>query len=68
MALYYVNKNSQANGDHEVHRFGCSWLPEQHNRIYLGNFSSCAPAVRAARQYFSQVNGCYYCSRACHTQ
>ena len=68
MAFYYVNMNSQANGDHEVHRLGCSWLPEQHNRIYLGDFVSCALAVRAARQYFWQVNGCYYCSYICHTQ
>ena len=28
MALHYANKNSQANEDYEVHRFGCSWLPE----------------------------------------
>lgn len=24
---YYVNKNSQSNGDHEVHTRSCSFLP-----------------------------------------
>ncbi len=67
MSRYYVNKNGQANGDHEVHRTGCSFMPNPENRIYLGDFATCGPAVRAARAYYSQVNGCYYCSKACHT-
>ena len=67
MARYYVNKNSQTNGDHEVHTTGCSWLPDAANRIYLGDFASCGPAVREARKHYLQVNGCYYCSNACHT-
>ncbi len=67
MASYYVNKNAQSNGDHEVHREGCSWLPNALNRIYLGAFSSCVGAVNEARKYYSQVNGCYYCSNECHT-
>jgi hypothetical protein len=68
MAQYYVNKNGQSNGDHEVHKSGCSYMPMAHNRIALGDYSTCSPAVNAARQYYSQVNGCYYCSNACHTQ
>lgn len=68
MAKHYVNKNVQSNGDHEVHKEDCSWLPEVHNRIYLGNFESCRPAVQEARKHYGQVNGCYYCSSACHTQ
>lgn len=67
MAPYYVNKNAQANGDHEVHRRGCSWMPLPENRIYLGSFLSCHGAVAAASMYFLRVNGCYYCSSACHT-
>ena len=65
---YYVNKNVQSNGDHEVHTTGCSWLPEASNRIYLGEFATCGPAVTEARKHFTQVNGCYYCSNPCHTQ
>ena len=67
MASYYVNKNQQANGDHEIHTTGCSYLPEAHNRIYLGEFTSCAPAVTKAREYYPQSNGCFYCSKDCHT-
>jgi hypothetical protein len=68
MARYYVNKNAQANGDHEVHTTGCEWLPEDENRIYLGDFSNCHDAVREARKHYTQTNGCYFCSRDCHTQ
>lgn len=68
MANYYVNKNKQPNGDQEVHRDNCSFMPDPINRIYLGVFDSCHEAVRAARKHYRQVNGCYYCSNACHTQ
>ena len=65
---YYVNKNAQANGDHEVHTTGCSYMPNSVNRIYLGEHSSCRTAVSEARKHYRQVNGCYYCARDCHTQ
>ena len=67
MASYYVNDNAQANGDHEVHREGCSFMPYPQNRTYLGEYEYCAPAVAKAKQYYYQSNGCYYCSKACHT-
>ncbi len=67
MAKYYVNKNAQANGDHEVHKPGCSFMPDPENRIYLGGFTSCKDAVREAKKYYNRVNGCYFCSRECHT-
>ena len=67
MARYYVNKNVQPNGDHEVHKSGCSWFPNPENRTYLGDFYSCSSAVIEARRYYTQVNGCYYCSEDCHT-
>jgi hypothetical protein len=68
MAAYYVNRNAQPNGDHEVHEQGCSFMPASENRIYLGDFSSCRSAVSKAREHFTQVNGCYYCANSCHTQ
>ena len=67
MARYYVNKNAQDNRDHEVHRWGCEWMPSEENRLYLGDFSNCFDAVRKAKQHYSQSNGCFYCSRNCHT-
>ena len=67
MASYYVNDSAQQNGDHEVHREGCRFVPLPRNRTYLGQFGTCFPAVAQARRYYRQVNGCYFCSRACHT-
>lgn len=67
MINYYVNKNAQPNGDHEVHASGCSFMPSSENRIYLGEYSNCFGAVKAAKSYYSQSNGCYYCSNECHT-
>ncbi len=64
---YYVNKNAQPNGDHEVHTSTCNWIPNSENRIYLGEFLFCSSAVSEARRYFKQCNGCYYCANACHT-
>lgn len=65
MSDYYVNKNAQSNGDHEVHVSTCAFLPS--SKLYLGNFSNCADAVREAKRHYAQSNGCYWCSNACHT-
>ena len=65
--LYYVNKNTQSNWDHEVHTSNCSFLPEEKNRIYLWSFDSCKDAVKKAKEYYPQSNWCYWCSSACHT-
>jgi hypothetical protein len=65
VASYYVNDTAQSNGDHEVHVSTCTYFPS--NRTYLGEFSSCSPAVSEARKKWSQVNGCYWCCRPCHT-
>ena len=67
MPQYYVNKQAQSNGDHEVHKSDCSYLPNEGNRQYLGSFENCQDAVKEAKKYYSQSNGCYYCSYACHT-
>ena len=67
MAYYYVNKNEQSNGDHEVHKVGCIHIPDVNNRILLGDFSNCHDAVRAAKQIYVNSDGCYYCSNECHT-
>lgn len=66
MAKYYVNKNAQDNGDHEVHKAGCSYMPLEHNRKYLGEFITCRSAVTEAKKTYTQSNGCYYCSNTCH--
>lgn len=64
---YYVNRNAQPNGDHEVHTTGCPVPPEFHNRIDLGYHLTCYTAVQAAKQHYRQSNGCRFCCPACHT-
>lgn len=67
MSMYfYVNSNAQPNGDHEVHRSDCSWLPSAENRVYLGCFSTSREAVNAARKYYRQVDGCCFCCPESH--
>lgn len=66
MAYYYVNKNAQTSGEHEVHKSGCSFIPTESNRQYLGSFDNCSDAVQEAKKYYSAVDGCYYCCSACH--
>ena len=66
MAHYYLNKNEQPSGEHEVHKEGCHRMPELQNRIYLGYFLNARDAVREARKYFDNVDGCYYCSEEAH--
>lgn len=70
MARYCVNRNSQANGDHEVHNLdaGCSYLPAPSNQLSLGHHTDCSSAVRQAKTIFTQSNGCAYCAAACHTR
>ena len=65
MASYYVNNRAQSNGDHEVHIATCQWFPS--DKKYLGEFSSCAPAVTEAKKTYAQSNGCATCCSGCHT-
>ncbi len=68
MPRYYVNKNAQSNGDHEVHQATeCPTPANEANRLYLGDFSSCHGAVAEAKKHYSQSNGCANCSPACNT-
>ncbi len=53
MATYYVNKQAQSNGDHEVHKSGCTHMPSEENKRYLGSFDNCHDAVREAKKYYA---------------
>jgi len=66
MDYYYVNKNAQSTGEHEVHNENCSYLPYSSNRKGLGYFSNCSDAIKKAKEYYSNVDGCSYCCPACH--
>ena len=74
MAKYCLNSNAQSDsGDYEVHQTSpspCSYLPVITNRIDLGEHSTCQSAVLDAKKrypgYAKKIDGCYYCSNACH--
>ena len=66
MDSYYVNKNAQVNGDHEVHKCTCTFMPEQQHRLYLGYFNNCHEALREAKETYPRTaNGCPYCCPDC---
>jgi hypothetical protein len=67
MDKYLVNTNTQSNGDHEVHKEDCGHLPKPKNRRFLGYYTGCQDAVREAKKYYRQSNGCFYCCYPCHT-
>lgn len=63
---FYVNKQAQPTGEHEVHRATCSHLPGIEHRQYLGDFLTSQEAVREAKKYYLCVDGCYYCCPESH--
>jgi len=67
MSKYYVNNTAQSNGDHEVHKEGCYWLSLANNTTYVGDFTSCKPAIEVAKRKHPKSNGCKTCSADCHT-
>lgn len=66
MKHYYVNKNAQSDGYHEVHNDECTRLPDVLNREYLGYFNNCKDGVAKAKTIYSNSDGCAYCSQECH--
>lgn len=67
---YYVNTIAQPSGEHEVHVDDntCPYPPSLANRLDLGLHETCASASAKARAYYSNVDGCYWCNRLCHTR
>jgi hypothetical protein len=67
MYIYYVTRNAQPNGDHEVHQHTCAHLPRPAERLYLGQFATCSPAILEARRTYPRSNGCHHCAPDCHS-
>ncbi|MBP1640891.1 MAG: hypothetical protein H6Q17_2474 [Bacteroidetes bacterium] len=61
MASYYVNRQSQSTGEHEVHRGSCDYLPNIKTLYYLGDFDSPEEAILEAEKYYVHIAGCAYC-------
>ena len=69
MARYCVNTNAQDDGYHEVHNVDtCTYLPDQGNRFGLGSHSTCQEAVTEAKKTYPKSDGCFFCSKGCHTR
>lgn len=66
MYHYYVNRNQQPTGEHEVHKENCPYAPHPSNRIDLGWCSSDFEALAKARKYYLNVDGCRYCCPSIH--
>ena len=70
MPNYCVNKLAQPiSRDHEVHNLNasCPYAPAPVNQSALGWHADCRSAVSKAKTIYTDVNGCYYCCRECHT-
>ncbi len=71
MPYYYVNKNAQSDGYHEVHIDDntCPTPPLSSNREPLGSHSSCSSAVNESkRNHYNKSDGCKNCIPTCHTR
>lgn len=64
--LFYINRNEQLTGEHEIHRENCVYLPEIENRLYLGYFYDPKQALLEAEKLYSKVDGCYWCCNEIH--
>lgn len=67
MEKYYVNNNAQANGDHEVHKSDCRFVPYIISKKDLGYHYGCDSAVTEAKNTYRQSNGCATCCPSCHS-
>lgn len=66
---YYVNDRAESTGEHEVHKEGCFKLKQARNTTPLGRFYTCHEAVATSKhEHYDNSDGCFFCSRACHSK
>jgi len=68
---YYLNKNAQSNGDHEIHKESCYYYymyKGGYNFELIGAFSNEYEAMRYARYKYPylRIDGCAYCCPNIH--
>lgn len=69
MHNYYINTNStnNPNNNNEVHKQGCTWMPD--NPQYLGQFNNGIEAVNHAKSIgYSRADGCATCCPEAHKE
>jgi hypothetical protein len=61
------NKNSNPNGNNEVHSEDCHLYAILKDFIDLGQHPNCENAVAAAKKLgYPKADGCKHCSLSCH--
>lgn len=67
MIRYSINKNAQSNGDHEIHKEGCSYEPSFYNKDDLGYHPNDHSALQEGRRrYGDSADGCVHCCPLIH--
>lgn len=68
MDKYCLNRTQQVGYgyNHEVHKSWCSYRPTPSNQIDLGYCYSEEEALRKAKQYYSDADGCAHCCPSIH--
>jgi len=64
---YYIGIKPRSGGYHLIHNEECPFLPEEHKRIFLGNFNSSYNARVAGTKFFRKSYRCPFCSMG-HTK
>lgn len=68
LEIYYVNRNKDNQGNNEVHRDSCGFLPHYENREYIGWCQNSYEAVLIAKQKYPKADGCWHCCPESHNQ
>jgi hypothetical protein len=70
MFEYIVNRQRQFSPrlPYEMHNVsvGCIRLPDENNRVSLGEFENAFAAKDQALIFYPEVEGCYYCCDNCN--
>ncbi len=68
MFYYFIDKNIQISGKHEVHKNDCEFLPDTSSREYLGYFIDCQEAINIAYEKYDNVEACKNCIPECRSK
>jgi hypothetical protein len=60
---YFISIKPGTGGYNMIHHEECPFLPEEHKRIFLGNFNSLYDASIAGTKYFRKSYRCPFCSK-----
>lgn len=56
LTYYFYNRNTNAEGNHQVHAPDCSHSPEAEDTIALGMHANCEEAIRYAEAFTGKTN------------